>query len=38
MENNIEKLAQILKDSNNIVFFGGIWLFLYMSKYKLYIL
>ena len=23
MENNIEKLAQILKDSNNIVFFGG---------------
>ena len=23
MENNIEKLAQILKESNNIVFFGG---------------
>lgn len=23
MENKIEKLAQILKESNNIIFFGG---------------
>ena len=27
MNDKIEKLTQILKESNNIVFFGGLWSF-----------